>query len=59
VASSNRGETQSKCELDTSKGKQDVIDVLVIYSCSNFPTNNPSLGIDSLEAPQVLIEVLE
>jgi hypothetical protein len=59
VASNNRGEIQSKRELATSKGKQVVIDVLVIYSCSNFLANSPSLGIDSVEGPQVLVEVLE
>jgi hypothetical protein len=59
VTSNNRGEIQSKRELATSKGKEVVIDVLVTYSCSNFLANSPSPGIDLVEGPQVLIEVLE
>jgi hypothetical protein len=43
VVFNNRNETQYKDELGTSKGKQIVTNVLVIYSCSNFPTNNPSI----------------
>jgi len=57
VASNNRIETQSKRELVASKGKQVVTDVLVICLCSNFLTNNPSLGINSVERLQVLIKV--
>jgi hypothetical protein len=59
VASNNRNETQSKRELVASKGKQVVTDVLVICLCSNFLTNNPSLGINSVERLQVLVKVLD
>jgi hypothetical protein len=59
VASNNRNETQSKCGLVASKGKQVVTNVHVICLCSIFLTNNPSLGINSVESLQVLIEVLD
>jgi hypothetical protein len=59
VASNSRSETQSKREFIASKVKQVVTNVLVICLCSNSTTNNPSLGINSIEMPQVLVEVLE
>jgi hypothetical protein len=59
VASNSRNETQSKRELVASKVKQVVTNVLVICLCSNSTTNNPSLGINLIEMPQVLVEVLE
>jgi hypothetical protein len=59
VASNNRNETQSKRELAASKGKQVVTDVPMICLCSNFLTNNPSLGINLVERLQVLVEVLD
>ncbi len=52
-------ETQSKRDLVASKGKQVVIDVPMICLCSNSLANNPSLGINSIERPQILIKILE
>jgi hypothetical protein len=52
-------ETQSGRDLVASKGKQVVTDVPMICLCSNSLTNNPSIGINSMERPQSLIKILE
>jgi hypothetical protein len=45
VTSNIISEIQSKSELATSKSKQGVIDVHVIYSCLDFHVDNPSLAL--------------